>query len=75
MSVMSSEAAKWKANASFISSAKISASYCTYKYVIKKKESHKTSLVPPLFIEMSVPRMESELSGICALGVSINASF
>jgi hypothetical protein len=32
---------------------------------------HKTSLTPPLFIEVSVPRDESERSCICVLGVSI----
>ena len=33
--------------------------------------AHKTSLTPPLFIEVSVPRQESERSCICVLGVLI----
>jgi hypothetical protein len=32
---------------------------------------NKTCLTPPLFIEVSVPRQESEWSGICVLGVSM----
>ena len=32
---------------------------------------YKTSIIPPLFIEMSVPSQESELSCICVLGVSV----
>ena len=32
--------------------------------------AHKTSLSPPLFIEVSVPRQKCELSCICLLGVS-----
>ena len=32
--------------------------------------AHKTSLTPPLFIEMPVPIQESERSCICVLGIS-----
>ena len=38
-------------------------------------QSHKTSLNPPLFIEVTVQRQENERSCICILGVSIYLLF
>jgi hypothetical protein len=40
-------------------------------HFIRKVWTHKTSLTPPLFIEVLVPSQESEQSCICVLRVSI----
>ena len=39
----------------------------------REVRAHKTSLTPPLVIEVSVPRQESERLYICVLGVSISS--
>jgi len=45
--------------------------------VVKKKyiSVHKSSLIPPLFIEVSVPRKESGRSCICVLGCQLWIGF
>ena len=40
-------------------------------YIKRGGLAHKTSLTPPLFIEVPVPSQESERSCICVLEVSI----
>ena len=47
------------------------------KYSKQRREvwSHATALMPPLFIEVPVPRQESERSCICVLGGSILSLF
>jgi hypothetical protein len=43
----------------------------TKAFCLKICKRHKTSLTPPLFIEVSVSSHETEQSCICVLGVSI----
>jgi hypothetical protein len=60
-----------------VSGIKFIFAYCLETYIFEPKifqfclaTVHKTSLIPPLFIEVHVPSQESDQSWICVLVVS-----